>query len=243
MINVEVEEDIQVSAPAPLIDPQTGLEMEVEDSDDEDDIVIEMEIVEDDAFIAAPQLAPVVALEVEVGDTVEIEVGAKVEDDAFFASPQLSPVVALEVEVGDTVEIEVGAGVEQEAGGHVDDGGDWSDQVKSARGCGLCTLVLMVVTGVAIVVGVLMIVGVYVEIFGKLLEWWVAASFGIGIPVLMVCATVTVFCIWVKRKGQAEEAMDIAECNAGGLEVGGSISVPLAVEVKGGVEVEIEVQA
>jgi hypothetical protein len=210
MINVEVEEDIQVSAPAPLIDITTGLEMEVGDSDDGDDIVIEMEVVEDDAYIAAPVLAPVVALEVEVGGNVEVDLRV---------------------------------GVEEEAGGHVDDGGDWNDQVKSARGCGLCTLILMVVTGVAIVVGVLMIVGVYVEIFGQLLEWWVAASFGIGIPVLMVCATVTVFCIWVKRKGQAEGAMDTAECNAGGLEVGGSISVPLAVEVKDGVEVEIEVQA
>lgn len=208
MINVEVEEDIQVSAPAPLIDMDTGLEIEVGDSDDGDDIVIEMEVVEDDAYIAAPQLAPVVALEVEVGGAVEIEVG-----------------------------------VGLEAGGHVDDGGDWSDQVKSAKGCGLCTLVLMVVTGVAVVVGILMIVGVYVEIFGELLEWWVAASFGIGIPVLMVCATVTVFCIWVKRKGQGETAMDTAECNVGGLEVGGSISAPLAVEVEAGVEVEVEVQA
>jgi hypothetical protein len=216
MINVEVEEDIQVSAPAPLIDMDTGLEIEVGDSDDGDDIVIEMEVVEDDAYIAAPQLAPVVALEVEVGGEGEIEI---------------------EVEVG------VGGEGEGEAGGHVDDGGDWNDQVKSAKGCGLCTLVLMVVTGVAIVVGILMIVGVYVEIFGGLLEWWVAASFGIGIPVLMVCATVTVFCIWVKRKGQGETAMDTAECNVGGLEVGGSISAPLAVEVEAGVEVEIEVQA
>jgi hypothetical protein len=216
MINIEVEEDIQVSAPAPLIDMDTGLEIEVGDSDDGDDIVIEMEVVDDDAYIAAPQLAPVVALEVEVGGEGEIE-----------------------VEVG----VVVGGDGEGEAGGHVDDGGDWNDQVKSAKGCGVCTLVLMVVTGVAVVVGILMIVGVYVEIFGKLLEWWVAASFGIGIPVLMVCATVTVFCIWVKRKGQGETAMDTAECNVGGLEVGGSISAPLAVEVEAGVEVEIQVQA
>jgi hypothetical protein len=216
MINIEVEEDIQVSAPAPLIDMDTGLEIEVGDSDDGDDIVIEMEVVDDDAYIAAPQLAPVVALEVEVGGEGEIE-----------------------VEVG----VVVGGDGEGEAGGHVDDGGDWNDQVKSAKGCGVCTLVLMVVTGLAVVVGILMIVGVYVEIFGELLEWWVAASFGIGIPVLMVFATVTVFCIWVKRKGQGETAMDTAECNVAGLEVGGSISAPLAVEVEAGVEVEMEVQA